>query len=332
MSTTHHTNDEADIPEAVRDRIPAGRDPTRTVTLRRRFRQRFNRRWRDARGDIRAVIDRNDALGVSDHTDSRTLDISDAVATGGERLRVPSLPHGDDAQREASLKDWLRRVIMARVVSEMSDADALAGNHWTADPLKTAYLRGLGLAVADARAAGVIDDETSNVEPTDVFTADRHQETLSQQQLRTYTDVEQAAAATLTAAMREAGDVLGGDPTARELADVLTDRLDAVGQTRTAVVAETRVVDTVNRAIIEHADSMGASRLGTVPEAGERRGDEHRDHREATWATAGDSRVCAICRSMAGRTATVEEIKRGDVERPVWDTHPRCRCRWVVLG
>lgn len=320
----HHANATGDIPQAVRERIPASGDPTQTKVLRRKLRQRYNAAWRTIRGDIRAVIDDSDALALRDRTDStaRTtqLDIDPSGSGSGTQIRVPSLASTDDATRQEALKDWLRDAMTARVLRGVEPAPHL----------RDAYVRGLGLAVADAKAAGVIESDAEQYDPTETFTSNRHQSALGKLRVQTATDVEAAINATLTDALRETGTLLAADETARQLADTLTERVDAVGQTRTAMTANTRVVDTVNRAILEQAESMGATRIGAVPEAGERRTEEYQDDREAAYATAGDNRVCAICRSLAGRTATVEEIKRGDVPTP--PTHPNCRCRWVVLG
>lgn len=318
----------APLPRRVRERLPASGDPTSTVTLRRRWKQGWRNRWRQVRGDIRHTIDRQNALALDDTTSTP----GSATPQPVQQYRPDRLPHHDDAQREASLGDWLQYVITGRVATTRSREAARAGDAWWDDYLRDAYIRGLGLAVADAKAAGRIDPDETQYDPTDAFTRAQHQTAIRQQRLRTHQDVQHAAEATHTDAMRTAGELLGTGLAARTLADRLTDRVAAVGQTRTEIIAETRAVDTVNRAIIEQADDMGADTLGVVPEAGQRRPREMtEDERSAHWATAADERVCAICATNAGITTTPEAIKKGNEPVSI-PAHPRCRCRWVITG
>lgn len=330
-----------DYPPAVRDRMQPERDPTRTVTLRRKFRQRASKRLRTVRGDLRATIAQHDALHLTDDGGPRQRRAPDSLADLGDQRRGQSAtyrpqslvpPGADDATRDAAVADWFRDVLAGRVVTPDSAEAARTGDGWWAAFIRQAYIRGLGLAVADAKAADVITADDTQYDPTDAFTTERHQTAVAEQYLQTYNDVENVGDATHTEVVRELGDALAAGVGAHALAGRLTGRVEAVAEPRLAMVANTRVVDTVNRAIIEHSESMGATELGGMPEAGERRGEEYQDHRDATWATAGDNRVCAQCALLAGRTATVEEIKKGNAPQPVWDTHPNCRCRYVVLG
>lgn len=321
------SNPNQSLPPRIRSRLPASGDPTQTVTRRRRWRQAWNSRWRDVRGDIRETIDRNNALSLGD----RATAPGSAPPTPLQQYRPDVLPSRDDAQRESSLADWLAYVLTGRLGLPASREAARAGQAWWDDYLHTAYIRGLGLAVADAQAAGVIPPDETGFDPTEVFNQPEHRTALARQRLRTYQDAQHAAEATETAALREAGELLGATASARRVANALADRVEAVGQTRTALIAETRTVDTVNRAIIEQADRMGADRIGRVPETGETRPREMtRDDREAEYITAGDDRVCPACALNAGLTTTPEEIKKGNAPVSI-PQHPRCRCRWVIL-
>lgn len=361
----------ADTPTVVtastRRRMARVEDPTNTATLRGRFQRDANARWRAVRGDIRETIERNDALGLRETTPGYSIGYRGhwrggaASATGSgdptPRLRVDTLGAGTartrPARAQAAFEDWLDTVLDVRLglTTPGGRQGASEGHAWHAEYIRHAYIRGIALANADLRAAGrdidpdddprgsgaddgeeragtrrVNANANEGTDPTDAVNTRQHKRALSQEYLATQTDVKAAAGAASTELARELREQLeASDADARVVSGALTSRVDAVGQTRTSVVANTRVVATTNRAIVEQADLLGAEMLGVVPESdprGERTG--------AVWATAENP--CPLCASMEGMTARVIDVKRGDVDRPVLDTHPNCRCRWIVLG
>ena len=308
----------------------ASQDPTGTQTLRNKFSGGFSSRWRDVRGVIRQTVDRNDALRLQDGPYPTT---GTPIGQYAGRA-IQDFGVDDDAARQAEWAAWFPTVLERHIRDSMPPARVTDGRHYTATSLRRAYARGLALANQDVRRSAILpaEDVADISDPPDLISRTAHQEALGGQQLATYEDVQRAAGETRAATSRTVRSGLAAGWGVREMASRLTERVDAVGETRTVTIAFTRTVDTVNEAILTRADELGAAELGVIPETVIEDTETGDDEGEARWETAQDSRVCAECNALAGNTYTVDEVRRGDAPRPIRDTHMNCRCRLVIVS
>lgn len=330
------SDDQPPLTRATRERLQPTGDPTKTKTLRRRFTQDFNARWRAVRGDIRTTIAENDAfrLGVSRQD-------TPATRLGGFATRVFDTRYGSDQYRPTSLvgrnpsagdraaaaDNWVSTVVRGRVLDPPWRGLANVRDWWATDAIRQAYLRGVGLANDDARAAGY--DIAAADEPTAVAT--RRETTAAVEDLATlfYLDVVGATDAVRDDVLRTFMEAADDGPvnantttiagrrvltnSLRDHASKVASRVDAVGQTRTATAAATRVVQAVNTGVINQAERLRARRLGVTL--------------ETAWSTAGDAKVCEECAALEG---VAWELGSADIQRP--PLHPNCRCRLVITA
>lgn len=81
-------------------------------------------------------------------------------------------------------------------------------------------------------------------------------------------------------------------------------------KTGLTVLAVTTVVEVFNEALLNRFGQLGFREVTAVVEI----------------VTAGDRRVCPTCRGLQGVRYTIEQA------RGIIPVHPRCRCRWTVVG
>lgn len=297
--------DPDNLTKATRERLQPRGDPTRTKTLRGRLEQEFNGRWRTVRGDIRAAVADNDAFGLRE---------SATPTSGWEHGPTPNRPsslagpNASSTERARAFETWVEQTMYDRLI-DRSPGTPLR-DWWAAPYVREAYVRGVGLANADARAAGYdLADETVSITTRD------HREAVADHIAALDSDIRGAIDAVALGAYRTFSGETGfaNASLVRTLTDRLTGLVSATGQTRTATAAATRVVETVNTAVINQAQRVRARVLGTTP--------------ETMWNTAGDQRVCSQCADIEGESWRVGS---DDITKP--PLHPRCRCRLIIVS
>lgn len=256
----------------------AEEDPTRTQTMRERWVAEYNSRWRDARGGVRSEL--SDGRGLV------TDDIPDDLA-------------------ETEFRSFLERQLNDDVVEPTPPSEYRRGAHWTGPRVRDAYDAGLSGAERELTAAGYTAT-TATVGAAN----GAHRERRRQQYVQAYTATQDASAATVSDATRAFRQARRANLAKSKVAQRVNGRLDAVGQTRTAVVANTTTVESANWAAIESYDAAGVERVEATVE----------------WTTAGDNRVCPECQMLSGQTFSLSAVKSGDAPRP--PVHPQCRC-WL---
>lgn len=266
------------------------RDPTRTLTLRRRFaeeaRGRFNRVLRLVRESLVA----NDALGLA---------TNEALPSGRFEFSV-------DAEKIAGFRTWLREQLRAEVLSAPPDAIPDVEEHWMGTHLRRAYGRGIGRAQAEMRRRGVDFEQTSGEAAGEVRAIDRpiHAQRVSAIYTRAFNELQGITDATSQQITRELTDGMARGLHPREIARNMAGRISAVGRHRATLLARTEVIRAHHVATIEEYRRAGIAGVQV----------------KAEFSTAGDSRVCEECAGLEGRVYDLEQIE-GMI--PV---HPQCRC------
>lgn len=328
--------------------ITTGRDPTRTKTLRERFRARYNARWRDVRGAARREL--RDDRGLRG-----TLDASRTVAV-------------------FEFRTWLEREIEATVLEPESPSAIRRGYHWTGKYVRDAYKAGLRRAETQLRGLGY--DEQTIARATNIR-RDAHQSGLRSEFVGAYHDTEDACWRTVSATSKAFRDAFEerGEPQSEQIR-LVTSEIASTGPTATDRDANTRIVETYNGALgvafaLAEVRSVGiqpestartnayADRIHATPRRERRRPrvnfdwsgarkaiddetdlaetipeghlpEEDFDETVFEWQTAGDERVCEDCGIMSGTPYSLSEVLDRDGTFPPF--HPRCRCSLVALS
>jgi hypothetical protein len=208
-------------------------DPTRSQTKRTRLQRRLHQKWRTVRGAVRRKL------------------------TGDSYYR----PQNDIAigEQASAFREWLDAELDAQVVEPViTRRQIIRGSHWTGQLVREFYEHGIHLAHADLREAGIPAEHPAlSVAPDAVLRADRprfggdgvHADLLGENYDEFYTDLVDAARAASKAAYREYRDAVRTGATVTETIDRVNDRLDAIGETRTDLVARVKTIQTINDAI-----------------------------------------------------------------------------------
>jgi hypothetical protein len=297
-------------------------DPTETKSLRGSWTSTFNSDWRDVRGAIREWVERQDQLTLKE---------------GARTIGGPT----DDAARLLAFREFLRRTLDEEVLEPTSPREVRRGTHRTASWIRRAYEAGLRRADRALRTADIDPPET---DPAAAITRERHQRELRRGYARTYQDVEDIVRAVEKDEKEHLSDLLEnseGSPTPREAADTLTARADAVGQTRSAVLATSIPVILVNRAALTRYETAGVEEVGAkietsvtgpnqgLPDGVSPADVESADESRGQWTAVMDAATCAQCATLHGQTFRISDIRAGRAPMPVVDTHGGCRCLYL---
>lgn len=292
-------------------------DPTATKTLRDRYAGEMYRRFRALKGAIRTTVVDRDAFGLKgDSRSVRPRGQADREVAGNAQdpdINIGPAGYNDfafpsDQKKADEFMSWLdeqtdRGILQA---GRHADRGTSASASWQNTYIRSAYEKGVTHADSALVQQGVIPPEQTL---DDVFRATRHADSAGLIYSRAYRELRGVTEAMGQEMTRELTEGLTQGENPRKIARRLNDRVDKIGITRGRMVARTETIRAHNEAALNRYDDMGGRIDGVSVMA------EH--------VTAGDRRVCPICRSLNGSEYTINEA-RGRI--PV---HPRCRCTWV---
>lgn len=299
-------------------------DPTGSAAHRERFARRFQARWRSLRGEVRSLV-------------------------RGDRHYRPASDRAPASVQVADFREWLDATLADVVVEPVAHRAQRRGGHWTARFVRELYDHGLEQADAALDAAGY-DVDGALPAPAAALRRDAHRDTLASLYVETHQDVVDASNAAERDATRAYRDAVRSGAGIRPTVSAVNGRLDAVGDTRTDLVARSKSVIVVNEAMLARFERAGVESVGVLPESvteAEAAAHGHHAHDAfqepppsppdpgdgvvGEWVTAGDRRVCPECASLAGSTYPIAEIRVGNAPMPVRDTHPECRCAVIPV-
>lgn len=274
-------------------------DPTESKTLRKQFQQRLGSRWRDVRGQNREWI----------------MDMD---------------PSTEDSVALQRYRQHLLRFIMDTVVESTSDRQVRRGQHWTAQPVRTAYQKGLTLAGRDFNSLDGVPDEV--IQSATRFTADHNQSELQSLYVRTYSKLESQGEDARGFLQDVFAEGLAQEKSRTALVDETNSILRGKVVNRARAHASTTVVRSVNRALLTAFENAGVTQIGFSVEAEVQPNRDNYSVKanaagEVQWETAGDSNVCPVCQGLAGTVLKISEVKGSPQFQP--PVHPNCRCRLV---
>jgi SPP1 gp7 family putative phage head morphogenesis protein len=263
------------------------------------FLKEIRRRFRRLRGLVRRTVGyENDAFDLRANADER------------EAFDFPT-----DRSKTAAFMRWLRGAIRDEVLEPMPWPDVREGRHWTAQYLRSAFVRGVN------QSTGLLFQQGASVEniPDDEITSRPiFASTLRDLYTRTYENLQAISEAdaqdireTLTQGFAE-----GVNP--REMARRLTSEVRTLQRTRAETLARTETINAHSEGTLRNYERAGVDAVS---------------HGE--WQATQDDDTCAFCRRLSGAELTIDEMRsgavewRGQVYRLSPPSHPNGRC--VIL-
>lgn len=293
-----------DINEASAPRLAVNNilqfDPTRTLTLRKAFVTDMDKRFNALKRLIRQSIIDNDCFGlVSPATPFSAL----AAATPGQ------FRFDRSAAKVEGFMAWLSEQEKAGVLQlvNKSRIGAPVEQLWANIYVDTAYQRGIRRGREELRKQGAdiptFGDKQLRDPVIAAFNQPIHADRVGLIYSRIYSDLKGITSAMDTQISRVLAQGLAEGRNPRELARVITERVDKVGITRARMLARTEVVRAHHAANVQEYRNAGIEGVSVMVE----------------WSTAG-YKVCPVCSALQGKRFTLDEI---EFEIP---KHPNCRC------
>ena len=276
-------------------------DPTKTLTLRRRFEADLVRRLKKVRRDIQTSIITNDAFALGPRTPIQGLIANEPISPRAFEFQT-------DSQKVDSFMAWLKTEVDREVLEvTRGTAQSRVGNRrWTDTYIRAGYDKGIRNASGEMRKQGAtVSDRFVDAAFNRPIHADRAGLIFTRMfsELEGITNVmDQQISRVL------AGGIIEGLG-AKELARNINNRVDKIGITRSRVLARTEIVAAHAEATLNLYEEAGAEGV-TV---------------QAEFATAGDDDVCPECEALEGKIYTIEE------SHGIIPVHPNCRCTFLPV-
>lgn len=271
------------------------REPTRTVTVRKRYAQSLRGTLDRLRAALRDGIVEQDAFGL----EAAREQLARYRGLPVDALNTIDPPDGWDfpkrVEKEQAFRTWLDRQVNRRILDPNR-----SGN----DHLQETYTRGLRQADRDLKRAGWIDDTTTP--PKAMVRRRVHQNALQAVFARNYRQLEGFSSWLGTETSRVLSEGLAAGDDRRSLASDLADVIGSGGpsgttggEARVTRIARTEVMNSWHEATFTRYDEVGVER--------------------ATVALS--PAACSRCQAL--KAAAPFEL---DALRSRLPAHPNCRC------
>lgn len=298
----------------------AQRDPTRTAALRAEYVAACRRRFNQVKPLIKTVVVDNDALGL-DTPNNRLSVFSSSLARNARiptRYDFPSDPAG----KSQAFLDWLNEMVREQVLEIIEgEAKVALNNAWQSTYVRAAYGRGIAHADALLRSPAaqkwarenninlLIDPDLGEYSIAAMFNRPIHADLLAMLFTRNFNELKGITEAMSTQIGRALAEGMVRGLGAKAIAQMIVDRVDKIGITRAMVMARTEIIRAYAESTLNRYMEFGIQDVVGQVEL----------------STAGDHRVCPVCKGLAGKRMTIQEA-RGMI--PV---HPQCRCAWLPV-
>lgn len=278
-------------------------DPTRTLTLRRAFEAALVRRFQDIKRVIKKSIVDRDCFGLQPRLHQVTA-LRHPTSTAEQAYAFMT-----SGQKVASFMAWLQEQVDAGILEIFTGQQlgTAIDTAWTNTYIKTAYQKGMQHADAQLKKAGHAIPEGWSDDLEALFRQPAHADRAGLIFTRTFTDLQGITAEMDKQISRILADGIAKGDNPREIAKALADRVDKIGITRARLLAQTEVIHAHAEATLQEYANWGLEGVSV----------------EAEWVTSGLGTVCELCKSLQGKSFTIEEA-RGMIPR-----HPRCKCAWI---
>lgn len=270
-------------------------DPTRTITLRKRFEAEVVRRMKRLRRAILALVVEDRAFG----------------APGKPITNRENYEFLLDAAKIEAFNRWIRSMQRSGDVAILPIGDASYTNMgWINAYIDSAYQQGIRRAYQEVERAGIATTAggVAGVAATGsvaaAFNQPIHSDAVAAIYARTYSDLEGITREMDKQISRVLAEGITRGDNPLKIAREMADRVDKIGITRSRMLARTEVIRAHHIANLNSYKQFGIDEVEMVAE----------------FTTAGDSRVCPKCEALDGKIYTIE------VAKGLIPVHPNCRC------
>ncbi len=247
-------------------------DPTRTLTLRNRYASQMYNRFRKLKGDIRTSIVTNDVFALRQPTVNEPL---------GRR----QFEFVRDPERVVLFLDWLQKQVDNNIL-EVYYGNQLGSSieeAWMNTYIRTDYEKDHETGQQELRGAGYEIPVTASV--TASMQMPFHIDRVGLLYTRNFTGLKGITdeMSKQIAEILAEGMATGEGPL--ELAKRINNRVDKIGLTRAKTLARTEIIRAHHQAMVQEFRNWGVVGVRVLAE----------------WVTAGDGRVCPLCKKKASK-------------------------------
>lgn len=275
---------------------PLASDPTRMTTLRNAFIADMNRRFKALQKSVTFAVGTQDALGLNDEP----LEINQAPGRKAWAFMT-------DSQKLDAFNLWFK----GEIEQEILTVEGAFGEPWTNQYVGSAYRKGSIRAYTDTKKetnASSLDFYNGSKEQflESAFNQPERVEKLRFLYTRTFEELKGISNAMSQQVSRTLAQGIANGLGAEEVARRLDNTISGINRTRARVLARTELVAAHSEGQLDSFEDLGITHVGVMVE----------------WSTAGDDKVCPLCRPLEGVVLTIREA-RGMIPR-----HAQCRCAW----
>jgi len=268
----------------------ARKDPTRTLTARKRFERDISMRFKRLRQAIKKKLVDDEAFGA----------LNEPVINRGEF----DFPRAD--AKVGAFMDWLKEQQQSGDIDLIVPTTPRPGavdQRWANVYIDSAYQQGIRRGRAELKKQGVDVPEESDFSRTLTgFNSPQHADRIGLIYTRVYSELEGITAEMDKQISRVLAQGMADGLNPRQIARNIVDRVDKIGITRARTLARTEVIRAHHSANIQEFRNAGIEDVEVVAE----------------WVTAADP--CPLCEPHSGKVYTIDAIEG------MIPLHPNCRC------
>jgi hypothetical protein len=259
-------------------------DPTRTLTLRKTFERKITKRFRWLKGQINKSIVTNDCFGLNTDQTTNVIQINEPIVK--EKFAFNS-----NSEKVNLFMDWVQTqindgILQTNIAQTLETTEEILSGFWCNTYIETAYKKGIIRARQELTNKGYNVprlEGSFGLQPT--FNSSIHSDTVKLLYTRVYEGLKgisnemhkQIVGVLIKGIVEEDNPV--------KLATTILDRVDKIGITRARQLAQTEIIRAHHQATINEYERWGVNGVTILAEI----------------LTAGDDRVCPICKKAANK-------------------------------
>lgn len=210
-----------------------GKDPTKTLTLRRKAAAEINRRFNELKRVVRITLQ------------------APGLITNAEAVEDGRFLFIRDSEKIPVFDEWFREQVDREIMQELDPSQA--SQHWLNGHIGEGYIRGAQKTrlAAERNIPDLI--KVDNYSPlTNPFHVERAELIFT----RAFNDLKGVTDVMANQVSRELATSMINGEGVKRATDRITDRVDKIGKTRAKLIARTEIVESHNTAAIEEARQL----------------------------------------------------------------------------
>ncbi len=302
-------NNEVDHKHEFRLNAVVQFDPTRTLTLRKRFVRDMEKRFNQLKRDITKHIVEEDALGAKE---KRSVFSSTDMSIQNISIIVNVFEYTRSQAKAESFMRWLDEMEERGILEQGGFGSRTLGSQqaWTDQYIQSSYQKGILRARQELNAIGVpvTTGDPFGVGISAVFNQPIHVDRMGLLFTRTFEDLKGIDSVMDSQISRILTQGMSEGLSPRTIARNINNRVDKIGKVRARALARTEIIRAHHSANVQEYRMAGIEKVKV----------------KAEWVTAGFN-VCVICASNEGKVFTLRQIEG------MIPAHPNCRCVIVPI-